>query len=51
MVDFTNFGLKYRHMVESEKKDPWKKWYVDYRVEIFPGEVIKLKKLQKSIYG
>ena len=38
-------------MVEPEKKDPWKKWYVDYRVEIFPGEVIKLKKLQKSIYG
>ncbi len=32
MVDFTNFGLKYKHTIKAEKKDPWKKWYVDYRV-------------------
>lgn len=50
MVDFTNCGMKYRHMVETEKKDPWKKWYVNQNVEIFPGEVVKVKKLQKSIY-
>lgn len=29
MVDFTNFGMKYRRFVQTEKKDPWKKWYAD----------------------
>lgn len=50
MVDFTNCGLKYRHMVETKSHDPWKKWYVTNTLEIFPGEKIKVKKLQKSIY-
>lgn len=50
MADFTNYGLKYKHLVKPEKKDPWKKWYVNSKIEIFPGETIKVKKLQKSIY-
>jgi hypothetical protein len=28
MADFSNCGLKYRHLVQSKKIDPWKKWYV-----------------------
>jgi len=50
MADFTNCGMKYKHLVQTENKDPWKKWYIDTKLEIFPGEVVKLKKLQKSIY-
>ena len=37
MVDFTNFGLKYRKFVQTKKKNPWKKWYVESTLEIFPG--------------
>jgi hypothetical protein len=50
MVDFTNFGLKYRQLVQTKKQNPWKKWYVESTLEIFPGEKVKIKKLQKSIY-
>jgi hypothetical protein len=50
MADFSNCGLKYRHLVQSKKIDPWKKWYVREDVEIFPGETVALKKLQKTIY-
>jgi hypothetical protein len=37
MADFTNFGLKYKHLVKAKSLDPWKKWYKDTEVEIFPG--------------
>ena len=28
MTDFTNCGLKYRHLVQEKNKNPWKKWYL-----------------------
>jgi hypothetical protein len=50
MADFTNQGLKYRHLVKSKRLDPWKKWYQVEELELFPGEKVKLKKILKSIY-
>ena len=50
MADFSNEGLKYRHMVEGRRLDPWEKWYSKEEMEIFPGERIVAKQLQKSIY-
>jgi predicted methyltransferase len=50
MSDFSNEGLKHRHLVQSKKINPWRKWYVKENIEIFPGEAVTLKKLQKTIY-
>lgn len=50
METFCSQGKKYRHLVDEKKFDPWKKWYKTTEVEIFPGEKIKMKKLEKSIY-
>jgi len=47
MADFTNQGLKYRHLVKSKRLDPWKKWYQVEELELFPGEKVKLKKILK----
>ena len=50
MADFTNEGMKYRYLIDGKKINPWKPWYKNEDVEIYPGETIRCKKLQKSIY-
>ena len=45
MADFTNEGIKYKHMIDSKKINPWKRWYKTEELELFPGEKVKIKKL------
>ena len=50
MTDVTNEGKRYRHLMDGKKINPWKRWYKTEELELFPGKVVKVKKLQKSIY-
>ena len=50
MTDFTNAGLKYRSFVQTRRLNPWKKWYAEEELQLFPGEKIKMKRLKKTIY-
>lgn len=50
MANFTNSGLKYRYLIDVKKINPWKQWYKKEELQLFPGENVKIRKLQKSIY-